>query len=309
MLGGRWRLQREIGRGGFGAVYKAVHVFTGQPAAVKVLTDAGDIASPAAVGLFLREGRLDNAVTAKADPHLRQGPGSVTVFDSSPGDPEHGDPPYLAMDLLEGQPLNKAVKRVRDRLGRVPAEVVVPMMEEALAGLSAAHKLGIVHRDVKPENLFHTRAGDTRVLDFGLAQVKGSKFEYSGPGLGTMAYAAPEQIAGEKVDARADVWGAAATLYAMLSGQLPAGRTANTSNATSGGSGGYPCPSVKPLRSVAPEVPDSVARVVDRGLACDPAERWQTAEAMRQALRRAVRVQPLLDEELAKMRSRRVSAR
>jgi serine/threonine-protein kinase len=298
VLGGRWQLERELGRGGFGAVFQATHLLTGQPAAVKVLLNAEDLRDPKAVGLFLREGRLDNIVTAKANQHLRRGPGSVTVFDSSPGG--EGDPPYLAMDLLEGRPLNKVMGDYR---GRVPAEVAVPMLEEALSALGAAHKLGIVHRDVKPDNLFRTRAGDTRVLDFGLAQAQGSQAEYGGPGLGTIGYAAPEQVAGDEVDARADVWGAGATLYAMLSGQLPVERSENSIQDP-----WSQCP-VKPLRSVAPQVPVTVARVVDRALECDPARRWQTAEAMRQALRRAVRVQPLLDEELMRRsaRSRRTS--
>ena len=295
VLGGRWKLERELGRGGFGAVFQATHVLTGQQAAVKVL-NAADSLDPGSVEIFLREGRLDNAVTAKANRHLPQGPGSVAVFDSSAGAPEQGAPPYLAMSLLEGQPLNGLMKVAG---GRMPVQAAALMMEEALAGLEAAHRLGIIHRDVKPDNLFHTRAGDTRVIDFGLATLEGE----TGGGY-TLGYAAPEQVAGEKVDARADVWGAAASLYAMLSGQLP---TERSSNALSDPWG--QCP-VKPLRSVAPNVPSAVARVVDRGLECDVTKRWQTAEAMKKALHRAIRVQPLLDEELARVaRTRRMSAR
>jgi eukaryotic-like serine/threonine-protein kinase len=262
VIGGRYRLERLLGEGGMGVVWAAEDTVTGQRCALKLMKDpAGD---PEARKRFLREGRAASAV---------RHPNVVRILDVL--EPE-GEPPAIAMELLEGESL-------RARLGRAPqlspgelAEIMVPVV----SAVGAAHALGIVHRDLKPENIFLARgpAGEhaVKVLDFGIAKLTALDGEAirstgitTGAVLGTPAYMAPEQVFAEKdLDHRADVWALGVVLYECLSGVCP----------TAGENVGQVLKHVvarpfEPLGALVPDLPEALSHLVARMLARDPAER------------------------------------
>lgn len=206
---GPYEILGPLGAGGMGEVYRARDTRLGRVVAVKVLPES--LASdPDHVARFEREAR---AVAALSHANI------LVLFDIGRQD----DTVFVVTERLEGETL-------RERLHRVTISVPTALdyAAQVARGLAAAHELGIVHRDLKPENLFVTREGRVKILDFGLA-----KFALPGddkrtitdaltrPGtvLGTVGYMAPEQVRGESVDARADIFSLGAILYEMLSGR------------------------------------------------------------------------------------------
>jgi serine/threonine-protein kinase len=207
----------------------------------------------------------------------------VRVLDD--GRTESGTP-YLVMDLLEGETLTSRIAK----RGPLPLEEAVRIMDAVLDVLGAAHQLGIVHRDVKPDNVFVTRQGDVKLLDFGIARgpVVGDhgahepRADAADTGLivGSLEFMAPEQAAADtdRIGAASDLWAAGATLFvALTSRMLRRGSTPQELLA----SARQPTP---PVRTLAPELPPAVAEVLDRALALDPSERFRSADAMRVAL-------------------------
>lgn len=262
----KWHVDALLGAGGISRVYAVTHRF-GYRAALKMLSPL--LANDAEIrARFLREGYISNAVGH---------PATVRVLD------DHADDEmvFLVMELLEGETLGARRRRMG---GRLPLAEVLEASGTLLDVLAQAHARGIVHRDVKPDNLFRTTSGETRILDFGIAQAKHLGAPTSaGMVLGTLEYMSPEQAAGlTDVDARTDVWGAGATIYTLLSGAHL-----------------YPCTSPRerifsatsrpprPLREVAPFVPRGIASVVDCALAVNAGDRWPSAHVMRIALRLA----------------------
>lgn len=206
----RYRLLSVLGVGGMGAVFSAEHLITGRGVALKrihpwLARDAG-----------VRERFL---LEARAGAGLGH-PGIADVLDA--GFDAEGAP-YLVFELLEGEDLSQAI------LGRrVPPVLLLEYLEELLGALGAAHAAGFVHRDVKPANVFVLRApdGETRVklLDFGVVRALirgGPGLTRAGAAVGTPWYMSPEQIAGDPVDARADLWAVAVVLFYGLVGRLP----------------------------------------------------------------------------------------
>jgi serine/threonine-protein kinase len=202
---GSFELGAVIGRGGMGEVYAAVHVETGEPAAVKMLLPEV-LSRPEYVRRFLREVRIAASLES---PHV------VQVFEV--GD-ESAPLPYLAMELLHGENLAQILRRER----RFGEEDAVSLVRQVARGIEAASEAGIVHRDIKPQNLFltHGKDGVWKILDFGISKPAGSEAMTKGEVLGTPQYMAPEQIDGT-VDARADVYGLAAVAYRALTGRQP----------------------------------------------------------------------------------------
>lgn len=211
VVDGRWRVEALLGVGGMGSVYRAEHVHVGRAAALKVLhADLSRSASER--DRFRREARV---ATRLRSPHV------VEVLDF--GEDAAGRP-YLAMELLEGEPL----RAVLDREGRLAPERAVRLLRQLLEGLSAAHAAGIVHRDLKPENLWVSGVGaDERlkVLDFGIAKWSETRGDatrtQAGLVVGTPEYLAPEQAVGGEVDARADLYAAGVLAFVMLAGRHP----------------------------------------------------------------------------------------
>ena len=258
---GEYKLLAKLGQGGMGAVYKALHTKLQREVALKVLPK-GHLASKQAIARFERE----MVAVAKLD-H----PNVVRAYDAR----EIGSTRFLVMELVEGLDLSRLV----ERLGPLPVADACELIRQAALGLQCAHENGLVHRDVKPSNLMLTRDGTVKVLDLGLARIHSDQpvgeITDSGQFMGTADYTAPEQASDSRsADVRADVYSLGCTLYKLLVGEAPfAGPD-------------YPGPiqklmahlekPVPPVRERRPDVPESLAFVLDRMLAKDPEGRFDT---------------------------------
>jgi serine/threonine protein kinase len=258
IIAGRYQPVRELGRGGMGAVYEAVHTWTGRRVALKTLLPhlAGDAG---AVERFRREAR---AGVQGAHPHI------VEVLDMGV-DPEDGTT-YLAQELLTGEDLAALLARAAPLGLQRAYELLVPVM----AALDAAHRAGVVHRDVKPGNVFLARgAGGAvvpKVIDFGIAALADvAPVTRTGAPIGTPQYMAPEQARGVRdVDARADVWAVGCLWFESLSGARPV--AGDNYQALIAALLTAPAPS---LRAVAPALPTEVCAAVEGALQPDRARR------------------------------------
>jgi len=260
VAGDRFRLERRVGSGGMGEVWAATHLVTQKPVALKFLSPerASDSRSHARI---LREARA--AATVRHD-------NVATIHDV--GALESGLP-FLVMDLLEGETLAELLRRD----GKLPARALAPIALQIVAAVEAAHAVGVVHRDLKPDNVFLCPGGVVKVLDFGVAKLARAEeptaaqpLTTTGEVLGTSFYMAPEQLYAESdVDGRADVWSLGVTLYEALAGVVP----------TRGESVGQVLKAITTddaiahLSKVAPEVPEGLARCVMRMLSRDRAAR------------------------------------
>ncbi len=270
-LRGKYRLDAVLGVGGMAVVYRATHRNQAE-FAIKMLHPELSLSEDLRTR-FLREGYAANSV---------KHPGVVRIVDD---DVDEDGVAFLVMDLLHGQSVDGLWQHHAEAL---PVPFAVSIGEQVLDVLAAAHDKGIVHRDIKPQNLFVTIDGTVKILDFGIARARegaamGAGGQGTGTGvlLGTPAFMAPEQALAKArdIDARTDLWSLSATLFTLISGQLVhAGENpaqllvmAATERA-------------RPLGNFAPGVPAAIADVIDRGLAFDKADRWPDASAMRQAL-------------------------
>jgi eukaryotic-like serine/threonine-protein kinase len=208
LLGGRYLVQGFIGQGAMARVYLAEDVETEQPVAVKIL-EAGPNQSPEMRARFLQEAKLAMAVD---HPNVVR----IHAF----GDSAEGLS-YIVMEPLLGESLRAYL---RDR-GSMPVALAIDLLRQAAAGLAAAHRVGVFHRDVKPDNLFLVgppgEPHGLKVLDFGLAQLGWRPPSRPDIAVGTIEYMAPEQIVGESADARTDVYGLGCVMFRTLTNQLP----------------------------------------------------------------------------------------
>jgi serine/threonine-protein kinase len=269
-LADRYRIERELGRGGMATVYLAHDLRHDRPVALKVLEP--DLAAALGPERFQREIRV---AARLQHPHI------LTVYDSGEVAPDHEGPRLLwfTMPYVEGESL-------RDRLRRehqLSIDDAIRITREAASGLDYAHRHGIVHRDVKPENVLLTSDGDVLVADFGIARALGSADEaltQTGLAVGTPAYMSPEQAAGEReLDPRTDVYSLGCVLYEMLAGEPP--YTGPTAQAVLAKRFHEPIPSVRRGR---PGVPETVDLAIQRALATVPADRFRTPAELAQAL-------------------------
>jgi len=260
MIGERFRIERRLGRGGMAAVYLAHDQELGRPVAVKVLeTLAGEDESRRR---FLREAQLAARLTH---------PNIVTVYDAG----EHDGSLYIVMEYVEGETLAERFAR----RGRLPPEEVVGLGRQACAGLQHAHDAGLVHRDVKPQNLLVRSDGTLKISDFGIARAaEATQITMAGTILGTAGYLAPEQASGEEASAAADVYGLAAVLYEALTGRPPV-RVESLAE--------LPTAHLRPpapVRELAPSVPPELERAVMGALARRPEERPASAAELADTL-------------------------
>jgi predicted ATPase len=270
VLGGRYRLVRPLGQGGMGAVYEAVHEALGRKVAIKVL-HASLSWDPEQLGRFRREALAAGAI---GHPNIVQ----VTDFSAAPG-----EPPFLVMDLLEGRSLGQTITREGPLL---PARVA-HVASQMLHALAAAHRAGIVHRDIKPDNVFLTsmaaHADVVKVLDFGVAKLQASggidKLTAVGAVVGTPSYMAPEQARGSDVDARADLYAVGACMFHALAGRVPFETT--SAPALLYAILEQAPPAVTDLRA---DVPAGLADIIARAMLKDPAARFASADEMRAAI-------------------------
>jgi serine/threonine protein kinase len=266
----KWHLDRVLGIGGMAAVYAATHR-NGATAALKVLHPQY-AAHPSLRERFLREAYIANK--AGHD-------GVVKVRDDEVD--ENGSP-FLVMELLEGE----SVADRADRNGaRLPVSDAVWVGQELLGILEAAHAQGIVHRDIKPDNIFWTKDNKLKVLDFGIARLREeapSKRTKTGMVFGTPGYMAPEQALGRwsDVDARTDLWAVAATIFNLLTGESV--HEGETDNERLVNAATRPA---KSLSSVLRDAPHRLVEVIDRALDFDQSKRYAGARDMRLDLERA----------------------
>ncbi len=267
----KWRLTRVLGIGGMAAVYAAVHR-NQHRVAIKMLHPEQSYNETVRTR-FLREGYVANTVEHS---------GAVRVHD----DGVVLGAAYLVMELLEGETLEDRRER---HGGRLPVQEVLMLADRLLETLTAAHEKGIVHRDIKPDNLFLTTAGQLKVLDFGIARLH----EISNPGsttagtfMGTPSFMSPEQARGRwaEVDARSDLWATGATLFYLLTGRLV--HDGDTFADQLALAVREPAPL---LGTVEPQLQPIVTELVDRALAYRPADRFPDAASMLVAVRAAVR--------------------
>jgi Tol biopolymer transport system component len=251
---GPYRLLGEIGRGGLGVVFLAADARLDRKVALKLLP-AWRSADPEARARFRRE-----AMAAAALDH----PGVCTVYEIGDSDDEA---PYIAMAYVEGESL-------RDRIARGPLSVAtaIDIAIQMASALGHAHERGIVHRDIKPANVMVTPEGEARLVDFGIAKLKGAATALTRQGAtpGTVAYMSPEQTRGGEVDQRTDIWATGVVLYEMIAGRPPFGGDNEQARAY-----GILNQDPDPLASVRPGIPRSLDRIVARALAKDPARRYR----------------------------------
>jgi len=268
----KWRLDELIGVGGMAAVYAGTHTRNGMRVALKMLHPElsvdGEIRTR-----FLREGYLANKV---------EHPGAVAIIDDEIAD-DGGV--FLVMELLDGETLAHRFER---KARSLVTEEILLIADQVLDVLAAAHEKQIIHRDIKPDNIFLTRSGGVKVLDFGIARLRelstSSTATRSGSTMGTPAYMAPEQARArwDEVDARTDLWAVGATMFKLLTGRVV--HVADTVNEQLLAAMTQPAP---PLGSVVPTAPIPVLQVVDKALAFEKNERWPDARIMQKAVKEA----------------------
>jgi serine/threonine protein kinase len=262
---GPYRVVKELGRGGMGAVYAAVDSRLDRKLALKVMLPQF-AADAAAKERFLREAR---AAAQIAHDNV------VTVYEAD----ERDGVPYIAMQFLQGYSLDEYLKKK----GSPKLPQIVRIAREAAAGLAAAHRIGLVHRDVKPANLWlEAPNGRVKVLDFGLARPVDAEVELTRTGavVGTPAYMSPEQARGLKVDHRTDLFSLGVLLYRLCTGRLPF-RGPNTMALLMALGTEEPTP----VRALNDEVPESLAALIHRMLSKRPDERPASAEDVAKRLR------------------------
>ena len=267
---GPYEIRGPIGAGGMGEVYRARDTRLERDVAVKVLP--GEVShTPERLHRFEQEARLAGSLNH---------PNVLTLFDVG----SREGAPYLVTELLEGRSLREVLAS-----GPLPPRKAVEHAQQIARGLAAAHERGVVHRDLKPANLFVTRDGRLKILDFGLAKLTqldpataGSQLSTDtaeGKVAGTIGYMAPEQVRGQAVDARSDIFALGAVVYEMLSGRRAF-------------SGDTPADTMTAILTKDPEelsrpgldVPAGLDRIVRRCLEKDPAERFQSAKDVAFAL-------------------------
>ncbi|MBK9258834.1 MAG: serine/threonine protein kinase [Polyangiaceae bacterium] len=276
LAAGKYRVVRLIGRGGMGSVYEAQNVAIGKRVALKFLrAPAG--ADPSVRARFHREARLVSAIESA---HI------VQIFDT--GETETGEP-FLVMEFLQGEDLASRIRR----LGRMSVQAASSIAAQALRGLKRAHAAGVVHRDLKPHNIFLIDGEDgkihAKIVDFGLSKLLNADADKSsilssspqdsltraGTPVGTPFYMSPEQIeALDDIDHRTDLWSLGTILYESLAGAPPFSETSFARLVIAICHRDPP-----PITSLVPDLPPALARVVARAMTRDRAQRYQSADA------------------------------
>ncbi len=252
---GKYLIQRELGRGAGGVVYRARDPIINRLVALKTIT-TGLAEYPDLLQRFYQEAQSAGGL---------QHPNIVTIYDLGDAD----GIPYIAMELLEGESLDQLISR----RAPLPVPLKLTYALQACRALDYAHKRGIIHRDIKPDNVMLTRDGTVKVVDFGIARVLETSKTQTGMLLGTFAYMSPEQYHGEHADARSDIWSFGVLLYELLAYQRPF-RGATPASLMHSICQQEPAP----LQETIPDCPAALEKVIQRVLRKSPDERYQSME-------------------------------
>ncbi|HEX9057551.1 MAG TPA: protein kinase [Ktedonobacterales bacterium] len=265
ILGDRYELQEPIGRGGMATIYRAVDLRMGRSVAVKILREVYS-SDPKFVTRFQREARAAS---------LLQHPNIVQVFDYG----QSGESYYIVMEFVDGTDLRKYLKRH----GRLSNERVASIARDVALGLGAAHKRGIVHRDVKPQNILLNEEDVVKLTDFGIASVYkdagAERLTTTGMTLGTVQYYAPEQAQGEVVSPSADIYAMGIVMYEMLTGRTPFDGDTPVAVAMK-----HIQEMPDPPSRYNPNVAPALERIIMRCLEKDPRDRYRDGDALAYAL-------------------------
>ncbi len=264
---GRYELVRVLGKGAMGVVYEGRDPNLDRRVALKTIMVDGLSGQEAA------EYETRFRTEARSAARL-QHPNIVSVYDSD----RDGDTAFLVMEYIQGEDLKQNLDRgERQTLGEA-----LRLLDDLLSALDFAHRQGIVHRDIKPANLLVEAGGRLKLTDFGVARIAGEATRTQGSMIGTLKYMAPEQVQGQQVDARADLFSAGVVAYQLLTGARPFDGD-NDFSIIQQVIGHTP----PPPSTLAPQLPAAVDAVLARALAKNRDERFQSAEAFSQALREA----------------------
>ncbi|HLF20025.1 MAG TPA: serine/threonine-protein kinase, partial [Bacteroidota bacterium] len=203
-----YKILEKLGEGGMGVVYKALDLKLDRHVALKFLpahvSSSGDDKAR-----FIQEAKAASALNH---------PNILTIYDFIE---EQGES-FIAMELVEGESLKTKIAEAKEKVSQLSISQVLGYADQMAQGLSKAHEKGIVHRDVKSENIMVTTDGLIKIMDFGLAKLKGKAgMTRAGSTVGTAAYMSPEQIQGEEVDEQADIWSFGVVLFELLTGEHP----------------------------------------------------------------------------------------
>jgi branched-chain amino acid transport system substrate-binding protein len=266
---GKYEIRAEVGRGGMGTVYLAHDPFLQRRVAVKVLAPHL-VWQPGLIERFLRE--------ARAAARLKH-PNIVTIYDVG----QEGDTYYFVMEYVEGPSLATALRQ----RGPMSPEGAVRLLRRLASALDYAHGEGLVHRDVKPGNVLLGPGGEPALGDFGIARAaEDARLTTTGTLVGTPEYMSPEQARGDEVDHRTDLYSLAIVAYELLGGQPPFG--GSTPHGVLYRQVHEPPPPLRPARAEGPAWPPAVDAVLQKALAKDPGERYETAAAFVAALAQAL---------------------
>ncbi|OGD20922.1 MAG: hypothetical protein A2W03_07355 [Candidatus Aminicenantes bacterium RBG_16_63_16] len=258
VFAGRYQVMEELGKGGMGRVYKAFDSEIKELVALKILNP--EVATgEGVIERFRNELKLARRIAHRS---------VCRMFDLG----RSGDTTYITMELVSGEDLKTLLRRV----GQLPARRVVTIAREVSEGLVEAHRLGVIHRDLKPQNIMIDRAGNAHIMDFGIARST-RESGITGPGLiiGTPDYMSPEQLDGKEADHRSDIYAFGAVLFEMVTGEAPF--EGNTPMAVALKHKTEP---PRDPRSLNPQVPEAFGQLILRCLEKDPGRRFPTVEAL-----------------------------
>ncbi|NUP13092.1 MAG: protein kinase [Polyangiaceae bacterium] len=270
VLAGRYRIRGFVGMGSMARVYLAEDERSGTPVAVKVLEDPYRN-DPSVRERFHREAKMASLIGHSS---------IVRVFDE--GEREEDGAPFLVMEFLVGETVGDYVRRE----GTMPVQIAIPALEQAASALGAAHRAGIIHRDVKPDNLFLLGEPgspyELKVVDFGLSKLPQSNLTAAGVVMGTPATMAPEQILGEPIDGRADLYALGMVAYRMLAGRQPFEDADDEVATLAHHVWTAPPPPSRFVEGIDPRLEQIVMTAIRK----NPDDRFSTMEAMGEALER-----------------------
>lgn len=255
-LDGRYMVEKMIGEGGMSDVYRGIDLSTDRPVAIKILKEEFNN-NEELLRRFMNESR---AISVLSHPNI------VKVFDVSVNDKVH----YIVMELITGITLKEYIEQRGEPL---TYKETVHFISQTLRALQHAHDKGIIHRDIKPQNIMILEDGSIKVMDFGIARLARSEIHTDAEqAIGSVHYISPEQAQGAETDLRADIYSTGIMMYEMLSGKLPFEDESAVAIAVKQISD-----EAVPLKEVNPSVPDGLCDITMRAMAKDPAMRYQSA--------------------------------